>query len=389
MDTMLDFILWMGEIPFSAHPVCEADALVLCMLSYYDFAPVFDLTVNGSVCLRDCQRMLDEDQVKVHIVGKDRGFRQLLQAAVSSRRYGELRMSDYCDLFRQDPPLQFSAVTFHGEDFSFLAYRGTDNSLAGWKEDFMISFVVTEAQEKAKEYAERVIAGDRKYYIGGHSKGGNEALFAACSLSEEKLKRVERVFLLDGPGLCEEVMDTEVIRRIDEKTTRILPESSVIGELFAPQITDTRIVRSNASGLMQHSLDTWGIDHGKLFQAREESGLSRWINGVLSSWIGGITQEDRVVFVNELFDALAADGAETLEDIETKGPGGFEAILLKLLASSETTKKTISDLPKRAILGEYYDEITRKGLTGWLKDLYLDWQKPEDEKAEGGEKHDL
>lgn len=375
MDTLYDHVLWMRDVPFSAYPLCEADALVLCMLSYYDFAPMFREDEAEEITLRDCGRLIREDLVKVHLVGKDRGFTQLLQAAVDSRRYGELRLSDYCDEFRQDPPLQFSAVCFHGEDFSFLAYRGTDNSLAGWKEDFMISFTVTEAQELARQYAERVIDVERTWYIGGHSKGGNLALYAACWLPEGDWSNVRRVFLLDGPGLCGEVMDTEIIRRIDARTTRILPAFSVIGELFAPEISDTRIVRSSGSALMQHSLDTWGIDHGRLFLAPEENPRARWINALLAAWIGGISQEDRVVFVDELFLALSADGAQTLEDIEAKGVDGFEAILLKLLASSDVTKKTIGDLPRRAILGEYYDEITQKGFAGFLRDRYLDRQK--------------
>lgn len=381
MDTLTDYIQWMSDIPFSAYPLCDVDALVFCMLSYYDLGPVFSRSESGEITLRDCQLLIDEDLVRVLLVGKDRGFKQLLQSAVSSRRFGELRMSDYCDLFRQDPPMQFSAVTFHGEDFSFLAFRGTDNSLAGWKEDFMIAFTVTEAQEKAREYAERVIHGDRNWYIGGHSKGANEALYAACHLSEEDWENVRRVFILDGPGLCDEVVDTEVIRRIETRTTRILPAFSVIGELFAPEIADTRIVRSSASALMQHSLDTWGVDHGKLFLAAEENSRARWINAVLAAWIEGISQEDRVVFVNELFDAFSAEGAQTLEDIGSGGASGFEAILLKLLTASDVTKKTINDLPKRAILGEYYDEIMQKGLTGFLRDRYLDWQKQFDARA--------
>ena len=377
MDTIVDYILWMSEIPFSAYPLNDVDALVLCMLSYYDLGPAFERSPSGEILLHDCQFLIDEDRVRVMLVGKDRGFKRLLQAAVSSRRFGELRLSDYCDLFRQDPPMQFSAVTFHGEDFSFLAFRGTDNSLAGWKEDFMISFTVTEAQEKARAYAERVIDGDRRWYIGGHSKGAKEARYAACWISDEDWENVRRVYILDGPGLCEGVVDTNVIRRVEARTTRILPSFSVIGELFAPEIADTRIVRSSASALMQHSLDTWCIDHGKLYLSEKINPRAQWINTVLAAWIGGISQEDRVVFVNELFNALAAEGARTLEDIEANGAGGFEMILAKLLTSSDVTRKTIGDLPKRAILGEYYDEIMQKGLGGFLLDRYLEWQKQE------------
>ena len=185
---------------------------------------------------------------------------------------------------------------------------------------------------------------------------------------------MRRVFLLDGPGLCPEVMDTGSIRRIEPRTTRIIPTFSVVGELFEPEISDSRIVHSSATGLVQHSLDTWGIDHGKLYLAQESSPRSRWVNETLSRWIEGISQEDRAVFVQELFDALTADGAETLEDIEAQGAGGFEAILARLFNASSVTKKTIYALPKRAILGEHYDAISQMGLSSWLRQRFQDWQ---------------
>lgn len=374
MDHLVDYIQWMGELSFSALPFNEADALVLCMLSYYDLTPLFPESGSGPVPVRQALRLIEEDKVRVMLVGRDRGFRKILDCAARSRRYGELLMRDYVDRYRQEPPLQFSAVTFCAPKFCFVAYRGTDDSLAGWEEDFMISFTVTEAQRLAADYLRRAVRRKKPFYIGGHSKGSNLALFAACQLEDEAWARVERLFLLDGPGLCPEVMDDGCVKRIDAKTTKIQPAFSVVGKLFEPQISDSRIVQSSASGFVQHSLDTWGIDHGKLLLADGPNPRSVWINELLDRWIGGISQEDRLVFVQELFDALAADGAASFEDIEERGVGGFEAILAKLLASSRVTKKTIGDLPKRAILGEHYDAISQRGLSAWLMERFQSWQ---------------
>ena len=382
MDNLTDYIRWMGEIPFSAYPLNESDALVLCMLSYFDFTPLFS---NGETerPLRDSLRMIEDDCVQVMLVGRDRGFQAILEYAARSSRFGDLTLCDYVDLRRQEPPLQFAALCFHSPVFRFLAFRGTDASLAGWKEDFMISFTTTEAQQLAAKYALQLLADDGPVYIGGHSKGANLALYAACKLPEEAWEHVRRLYLLDGPGICPEVMDTGCIRRIEEKTTRILPAFSVIGRLFEPEISDCRIVQSSASGLVQHSLDTWGIDHGKLALAGDFNPMSRWLHALLDAWIGGISQENRAVFVEELFDALAADGADSLDDIETGGLGGYESILAKLLSSSAVTKKTIADLPKRAILGEYYDAVSRNGLGALLRQKLLDWQ--DDTKRDDGE----
>lgn len=381
MDNLTDYIRWMGDIPFSAYPLNESDALVLCMLSYFDFTPLFSAGETERP-LRDSLQMIEDDCVQVMLVGRDRGFRAILEYAARSRRFGDLTMSDYVDLRRQEPPLQFAALCFRAPGLRFLAFRGTDASLAGWEEDFMISFTTTEAQELAARYAAKLVTGEDETYIGGHSKGGNLALYAACSLPEEAWEHVNHLYLLDGPGICPEVMDTACIRRVEEKTTRILPTFSVIGRLFEPEIADRRIVCSSAAGFIQHSLDTWGIDHGKLALAPDFNSRSRWIHELLDSWIGGITQENRAVFVRELFDALAADGADSLDDIETGGLSGIESILRKLLTSSEVTRKTIADLPKRAILGEYYEAISRNGLGALLRQKLLDRQDAPEEIEE-------
>ena len=349
MDTILDYIRWRGDITFSVDGLREADALVLCMLSYYDIKPMW-ADQEGPIRLRDCRKLLDAGPVPVLLVGRDKGYQEIFAQAVASRRFGELLISDYVDTVRDEPPLQFAALCFHDESgISFLAYRGTDDSLAGWEEDFMIGFTRTEAQELALRYADAHLLTGRRWYMGGHSKGGNLALYVASSLQQPVLDRLERIFILDGPGLCGEVMDTSGVERIDSRCTRIIPYFSVIGKLFEPQITDSRIVRSNASGMAQHSLATWGIDHGALDQCAENDPRSRWINATVGEWIDDIPQEERVVFVRELFDSLAANGARTLDELDEAGVGGFENILRSLYTSSEITRRTISNLPRQAV----------------------------------------
>ena len=349
MDSLSDYIRWMADFPISMTGFREADALVLCALSYIDMSPVFS-SGGDSYPVSDCRSMVENGQVRVMITGGDEGYPELLAHAAASKRFGELRMSGYVDIFRTDPPLQFSALCFRdAAGFSFLAYRGTDSSLAGWEEDFMISFRRTEAQELALRYAEEHITPDARWYVGGQSKGSNLALYASCMMSEEKWNAVERVFLLDGPGLCPEVLDEGLIGRIDSRTTQIVPGYCVVGKLFAPQIRDTRIIASSASGVMQHALISWGIDHGELALLEEHDPMSVFMSETMDSWIRSISQEDRVIFVRELFDALAGGGAETLDEIRKGGRAGIEAILRSLGETSEVTKQTLSDLPKYAM----------------------------------------
>ena len=258
-------------------------------------------------------------------------------------------MSDYVDVFLSDPPVQFCAVSFHDDhDRTFLVYRGTDTSLAGWREDFMISFTRTRAQTQALAYANAHVDPARKCYLIGHSKGGNEALFAAANLRDAKWAAVQHVYILDGPGLCPDVLDLSGMARVNEKATHIVPTFSIVGKLFAADITDTRIVQSSASGFGQHNVITWGIDHGKPAYAEENDPTSLWVNSTVDGWLSDISQEDRVVLVNDLFDALAAGGAEHLDEFDDGGLAGVEKIVRRMRNSSETTHKLIKDLPKQA-----------------------------------------
>jgi hypothetical protein len=347
MDHLIDYIQWMADVPFTAYPLQDADALVLSFLSYYELTPLFE-GGEKPVYLKDSLKLLEDGDLRAMLVGRDRGFRAILEAAASSRRFGELRLSDYVDLRRAEPPLQFAALTFHGEDFSFLAFRGTDGSIAGWKEDFMISFTVTEAQKLARDYARRIIIEDRGYYIGGHSKGGNLALYASCMLSEKKWDKVVRVFLLDGPGFCPDVLSTDKYERVDARTRRFIPRFSVVGKLFEPQMSDTRIVRSSARGFMQHNLESWQIEYGKPALEEENDSTCIWIHDTLDSWIKDLNQEERISLIDDLFDTLAAGGAETLNELNLEGKEGREAILRRLHEMSESTKDSLAELPKYA-----------------------------------------
>ena len=359
MDNLKDYIRWMGDYPISATGLQDPDALILCILSYFDLSPIFDRK-GASPLLRDYRRVLQDNLAKVEITGSGESHLEIMKLAAASRRFGELRLSDYVDVLNAEPPVQFSCVCFHDDaDFSFLAFRGTDNSIAGWKEDFMFSFTRTPAQELALAYASEHIGPGRRWFIGGHSKGGNLALYAACLLEGAQWDSVERVYLLDGPGLCPEVMDPARIERIDPKTRRIIPRFSVVGKLLEPKITDTRIVRATGFGVSQHSMTTWGVDHGQLALAQENDPMSLWINEKIRGWSDEISPENRALCVDELFSALRAGGAQTVNDIKLLGPDGVEAILKRLRESSDVTKHTLTELPKYAVKTSFQNLIRR------------------------------
>ena len=348
MDGLCDYIQWLGDYTFSSVPFQDVDAVILCLLTYCDFTPLFERSDEAS--LRDCQRMIDADEVHIQRIGEVEPFMQILKAAVASRRFGDLLMSGFVDIMIPEEAIQFAAVTFQSDTgWSFISYRGTDSTLAGWKEDFMISFKRTQAQELARQYAENRIDSEHAWYLGGHSKGGNLALYATCMMSDEMRSSVRRMYLLDGPGFCPEVVDPAAVDRVQALATRIIPGFSIIGKLFDPHINDTHVVHSSASALNQHDPATWGVDHGKLAELEETDAYSTIINTSLGKWIGEMTRKDREVFVTDLFDALGAGGAKTVEELMAQGREGYEAMSSRFKESSEITKRILKDLSRQAL----------------------------------------
>lgn len=357
MDSMYDYIKWMGGFSFSEYRFNELDALVMCLISYFDLSPACpDGQAAHAMRFGDCMNNTEKEDLILKISGSGAGYPESFEAAAASKRFGDLTVSDIVDIFDPSVPIQFSAMRFRCPEFNFIAIRGTDSSLAGWKEDFMISFTRTAAQEQAAIYCRQHIEPGKPNYIGGHSKGGNLSLYAACTLPDDALKELTRVFILDGPGLCPDVFDPAMIDRIDGRATMIIPEYDIIGKLFDPGITDTRIVRSSASGVLQHDLCSWGVEYGRLALTDSNDPKSSAINRTLDRWIESMDQSQRILLVNELFDVLGANGAVTLEDLEKEGARGLQSILTGFHEISDVTKQSLSDLRTRAVLGDNYDK---------------------------------
>lgn len=362
-STLLDYVKWVGDFGFDVLPFREADAMILCLASYFEILPLF-AEGRQSAEFSECAELVDTGRAKLMITGTDMGNTDIFRAAAASKRFGELVITDYIDKLTADPPLQFATMTFrYRDEFAFIAFRGTDSSLAGWRENFMISFTRTTAQSMAAEHVSRLIEPGPDWYIGGHSKGGNLALISACVLDEEQLDLVKRVYVLDGPGLCPEVFDEQLIHKIDPIATRIVPEFDVVGKLFEPRITDTRIVKSYRKGIEQHSLASWLVDHGDLSSAPSNSSGSRWIGDLTKEWIAGVPLEERAVFVGELFDSMEEEGINDLQEVS---PEYFGNLIIRLSGKSDTTKKVMGSIPRKLLL----DEPPKKALKNRAKEFF-------------------
>ncbi|MBO6299778.1 MAG: DUF2974 domain-containing protein [Lachnospiraceae bacterium] len=366
MDSLTDYILWMQDFTFSETGFLDVDALILSNLAYYDFSVLFD-EANGPVYVRDAQKILDAGKVNVEIAIHDKKYADLLQAAVNSKRFGNLRMTDYIDIKRSDPPVQYAVETFHDESgLSFIAFRGTDDSLAGWYEDFIASFCKTEAQEMAKDYVTRVVSDrpERRWMMGGHSKGGNLAVYAGCTMDPEVYDHIERIYNLDGPGLSKDVMGDIPTGNVLEKTICIQPEFSVVGKLFDMHFPNTRIIKSSAIGALQHAPITWGVDHGKIASAEAHSPISIWVNEFIERWIECSSVEERKIFLSEIYEAISSGGATTISELAGEGLEGFKRVQSRLKNPSEVTKRVMFEFTRQAFFASIFPGHSRQELEG-------------------------
>ncbi len=354
MAHLIDYVAWRGDLPMSDYPLVISDILTLSQLTYCSF-PADRCPVSVHDWL-----LTQEDTLEVKGLTDEASSLAFAHACACSRRFGELLVDSFQEAFDSQSGLQFAACTYVlPEGTRLIAYRGTDQTIAGWKEDFMISFTKVRSQEYALTYLEDEIRchPDTPILVAGHSKGGNLALYACAYLSEDDRKHIQRAFLLDGPGFCPEILDISRIQNIDSICTRIIPGYSIIGQLFFPQISDTRIVQSTQSTIMQHDMMSWCITPDGLDLLDSPDPASTYLNEALDSWIRSVSLEDRKTLVERLFDPMMEDGTETLDQFASKGIVGFENVVYHVIGIRSPVLKTAMGLPEHAIFGDIPEKI--------------------------------
>ena len=316
MADMFDYLNWRGDILFSQVGLTDADALVLSTLAYVFYDDVVPTEPHSFLTLREAAANLlrkpdleDRSRVSADI--------SLLQAAALTERFGRVGLTFYRNIFIPEEDTQFAAMTFLLEDGSaFLAFRGTDNSLVGWKEDFNMSFRTSiPAQHLAREYAEEfALASHYPLYLGGHSKGGNLAVYAAAKGHAVLGGRIRKVYNLDGPGFHEAMMEDPGYLATVPQIRTIVPQASVFGLLMEHR-EPLAIIRSSQIGIMQHDPYSWEILGKGFLEVEEFTPDSQFLDKTIRAWLADMTREERSEFFDTLFDLLMQEGATRVRDI--------------------------------------------------------------------------
>lgn len=218
----------------------------------------------------------------------------LLKLLAENRRYRNMKLTYYVNQIENESQMQFSAVTVQiSKKLHFVSYRGTDNTLVGWKEDFNMSFTCpVPAQKSAVEYLEQVASKTTgELILGGHSKGGNLAVYAAAFCKQALQGRIATVYNFDGPGFSQKVIKAEGYINICNKVTTYVPQSSIVGMLLEHEEKYT-IIHSNQLGIMQHDIYSWMVERNHLVTLREITNSSKVIDRTLKQ-LEAKTKTDR------------------------------------------------------------------------------------------------
>ena len=338
MADIFDYLRKRGSVPFEEDPFNEVDNLVLAMLSYTDFDGILDDSFN-TTSLNIADRKYFEKHSRAEARKSIFHFIRaplLMDGMLKGNRFRETTLTKYVDIINSDKDMQMAAVTFLLSDGSaYVAFRGTDTTVAGWKEDFNMSYMPeTEGQLSAVRYLNeggKVIKGPIR--VGGHSKGGNFAVYSAAFCDREIQDRIIAVYTNDGPGFRSEVMEREEYKRILPKVVSIVPDTSIVGMLLTSNVGHI-IVKSKHAGLLQHDAMTWMVDRNR-FKHTKLSATGSLIKDSQKEWLRNLDDESREMFVNTLFSFFEATGMDT-----------FDEMIINRKASAGKIMSTIMNLPK-------------------------------------------
>ena len=333
MADIFDYLRKRGSVPFEEDPFNEVDNLVLAMLSYTDFDGILDDSFN-TTSLNIADRKYFEKHSRAEARKSIFHFIRaplLMDGMLKGNRFRETTLTKYVDIINSDKDMQMAAVTFLLSDGSaYVAFRGTDTTVAGWKEDFNMSYMPeTAGQLSAVRYLNEVGAEIKgPIRVGGHSKGGNFAVYASAFCDREIQDRILEVYTNDGPGFRSEVMEREAYKRILPRVVSIVPDTSIVGMLLTNNVGHI-VVKSKDVGLLQHNALTWMVDQNR-FRHTKQSAFGSFINRSQKEWLSNLDDKSREMFVNTLFSFFEATGMDTFDEMIANGRTSAEKIITSI-----------------------------------------------------------
>lgn len=332
MPDIYDYMAWRGDLEISRDGFNEVDNLILSAFSYVPLDGIVPAGFEHGVSIGEAALKFAENKELLKLL-RMRADKRLFEEIGRCPRYARLLLRSYVNIISAAEEKQFAAVSVElGDGSLFVSYRGTDNTLVGWKEDFNMCFMRRiPAQTDAIAYLEEAaahFAGPLR--VGGHSKGGNLAICASAFCSGPVQDRITEVYNNDGPWLHAETARDPGYIAIRDRIRAFIPQTSIIGMLLEHEERYT-VVRSSQSGLFQHDFNSWEVVGPRLVCLADVTNGSRFVDLTIKDWLAEWDETQRALFVDALFQVISASGAKTFQELGDKWYNSALAILKSLL----------------------------------------------------------
>ena len=362
MGNIMDYISWRGDLSFEQSQFNEVDNLILACFSYVNLDGIPAVTKQKGIGLKK----LTKEFMKLHTMKEleaDKSFIRLapfmMMEMAKSVRFGKCVVRNYVNDIVTEAEQQFAAMEIVLEDgTSYVSFRGTDDTIIGWKEDFNLSTGVVPAQKRAIEYLQKISEHtDGMLRVGGHSKGGNLAIYGSvmCKSAHEKILEI---YSNDGPGFSREFQELPETKEMMPKIIRIIPEYSIIGTLLEHE-KEPVIVASSSKGLLQHDGFSWEVQGPALVRRDSLNKTALRFIEILHKWIDGMDTEQKRLLIEDLFATLLASGYENLSEVQSGGLKSLAAMVKRVEKFAPESRGMMQEL-LTAICG------------GWLEQLQAD-----------------
>ena len=359
MGNIMDYISWRGDLTFAQSPFNEVDNLILACFSYVNLDRIPAVTRQKGTELKK----LVKEFKKLHTIKEleaDKSFIRLapfmMFEMAESVRFGNCVIRNYVNEIVTEAEQQFSAVEIVLDDgTSYISFRGTDDTIIGWKEDFNLSTGVVPAQERAVEYMQRISdKASGMLRVGGHSKGGNLAIYGSVMCKSVHDKILE-IYSNDGPGFSKEFQESPETAEMMPKIIRIIPEYSIIGTLLEHE-KQPIIVASISRGLLQHDGFSWEVQGPGLVRRDSLNKTALRFIEILHKWIDGMDMEQKRLLIEDLFATLQASGYENLSEVQSGGLKSLAAMVKRLDKFAPESRGMMQEL-LTAICGGWLEQL--------------------------------
>lgn len=349
---IVDYVRQQGDNNFWRLPFNEVDSLVLATMCYAELVQTPFGKINNFNCtIGELNDLVDAQNISRLMWSRKRGI-DLLHQAGKSHRFGSVLIHDFCRRISTNQQKQFTAMTFTlNTDLGYIDYigfQGTDDTLIGWKEDFNMSFTTPiPSQIEAVRYINHIASqSDNLLIIGGHSKGGNLAVYGGLKSSAKIRNRIIAIYDHDGPGFLPGTFTADDKRHMSKRIHKTVPEGALVGLLMEDQLKKYTVVKSDAHSVFQHDSLTWQVNGTKLVAADNVNRTARYTRRVISRWLSQLPMEQRRQVIDQLFDILDESGQETIPGLRKYLAKNLSAIIKRIKSADPAVYTAVSNVIK-------------------------------------------